>query len=48
MAEYLEVGIQEVSLNNPLIFTSSIPCPKGYVLLYDGTGTFSLRGFTSN
>lgn len=48
MAEYLEVGIQDVQLNNPLIFTASLPCPKGYVVHDDGTGTFTLRGVTSN
>lgn len=48
MAEYIEVSNQLVSLNNPIVFTASIPCPKGYVLHDDGTGTFTLRGVTNN
>lgn len=48
MAEYIEVGTTQVSLNNPLVFTASIPCPKGYIIHEDGTGTFTLRGVTSN
>ena len=48
MAEYIEVDSQLVSLNNPIVFTASIPCPRGYVLHDDGTGTFTLRGVTNN
>ena len=48
MAEYIEVDSQLVSLNNPIVFTASIPCPRGYVLHEDGTGTFTLRGVTNN
>ena len=31
MAEYLANDAQAVDLNNPVIFTASIPCTKGYV-----------------
>lgn len=48
MAEYIEIDNQLVSLNNPIVFTASIPCPRGYVLHDDGTGTFTLRGVTNN
>ena len=48
MAEYLAVGEQNVSLNNPIIFTASIPCPRGYVYHEDETGNFILRGVTNN
>lgn len=46
-AEYLANAIQEVQLNNPLIFTASIPCTKGYVYHEDETGIFILRGITN-
>lgn len=48
MAEYLENGVQLLSLNQPAIFSSSIPCPRGYVYHEDGTGIFILRGATPN
>ena len=48
MAEYIEVPVQEVALNNALVFTASIPCTKGYVYHEDGTGNFTLRGVTNN
>ena len=48
MAEYIEVLPQEVSLNNALVFTASIPCTKGYVYHEDGTANFTLRGITNN
>lgn len=49
MAEYIEVLVQNVALNNPIVFSSSpIPCNKGYVLHEDGTGNFILRGVTNN
>lgn len=48
MAEYLGVAEQAVNLNEALVFTSSIPCPKGYVWHEDGTGIFTLRGVTNN
>lgn len=48
MAEYLANAVQEVSLNAPIIFTASIPCPRGYVYHEDETGVFTLRGITNN
>lgn len=48
MAEYTSVATQNVALNNPILFTASIPCPKGYVVHEDETGVFILRGVTNN
>ena len=48
MAEYIEIPVQEVSLNNALVFTASIPCTKGYIYHENGTGNFTLRGVTNN
>lgn len=48
MAEYLANALQSVSLNNPVLFTASIPCTKGYVYHEDETGIFILRGITNN
>lgn len=47
-AEYLANAVQNVSLNQPIIFTASIPCTKGYVYHEDETGIFILRGITCN
>lgn len=48
MAEYLENDVQAVTLNQPAVFSSSIPCNKGCVYHEDGTGIFILRGVTNN
>ena len=48
MAEYLANAVQSVALNGPVLFTASIPCPKGYVYHEDETGIFILRGITCN
>jgi hypothetical protein len=48
MAEYLANSVEQVALNTPITFTSSIPCTKGYVYHEDGTGVFTLRGITNN
>lgn len=48
MAEYLANDVQLVGLNNPIIFTASIPCNKGYVYHEDETGIFILRGIVNN
>ena len=48
MAEYLANAVQSVTLNGPVLFTASIPCPKGYVYHEDETGIFILRGITNN
>lgn len=45
-AEYLANAEQNVSLNNPAIFTASIPCRRGYIYHEDETGVFILRGIT--
>ena len=48
MAEYLANAVQLISLNQPAIFTASIPCNRGCVYHEDETGIFILRGRTSN
>lgn len=48
MAEYLANAVQTISLNQPAIFTASIPCQRGYVYHEDETGIFILRGITPN
>lgn len=48
MAEYLANAVQTIALNNPAIFTASIPCTRGYVYHEDETGIFILRGVTQN
>ena len=46
-AEYLANAVQTTDLNQPIIFTASIPCNKGYVIHEDETGIFILRGITN-
>ena len=48
MAEYLANAVQAVALNNPILFTASIPCARGYIYHEDETGIFILRGVTNN
>lgn len=48
MAEYGYNAVQLVSLNQPLIFSASIPCTRGYVYHEDETGNFILKGATPN
>ena len=48
MAEYLANATQLVSLNQPIIFSASIPCSNGYIIHEDETGIFILRGATPN
>ena len=49
MAEYVAVTPQAVSLNQPVVFTStSIPCNSGCVYHEDETGIFTLKGKTDN
>lgn len=48
MAEYLANALETVDLNNPIVFTASIPCTKGYIYHEDETGIFTLRGITNN
>ena len=47
MAEYLANAEQIVELNQPILFTASIPCNRGYVYHEDETGIFILRGIVS-
>ena len=44
MAEYLANATQLVELNQPIVFSASIPCPQGNVVHEDETGIFILRG----
>ena len=46
--EFLYNEVQEVSLNGPILFRSSIPCNRGYVYHEDETGNFILRGASGN
>lgn len=48
MAEYLANAVQNVSLDNPVIFSASIPCNRGYIYHEDETGIFILKGVTNN
>lgn len=48
MAEFLANAVQNISLNQPAIFTASIPCNRGFVYHEDETGNFILRGCTPN
>lgn len=48
MAEYLANAEQTVALNQPVIFTASIPCTRGYIYHEDETGIFILRGVVNN
>ena len=48
MAEYLANSNQGIALNQPAIFTASIPCTKGYIYHEDETGIFILRGIVNN
>lgn len=48
MAEYLNNGVQLISLNQPAIFDNSIPCSRGNVFHENETGVFTLRGATPN
>lgn len=48
MAEYLANAVQTVNVGEPIIFTASIPCTKGYIYHEDETGIFTLRGIVNN
>ena len=47
MAEYTANAVQQIALNNPAIFTASIPCRNGFVFHEDGQGIFTLCGKTT-
>ena len=46
--EFLKNEIQEVALNAPILFDTSIPCSKGYVYHEGNTGNFILKGTSGN
>jgi hypothetical protein len=46
--EFLYNEVQEVALNNPILFRTSIPCTKGYVYHEGETGNFILKGAVNN
>jgi len=46
--EFLYNDIQEVALNSPILFRTSIPCTKGYVYHEGETGNFILKGVVNN
>ena len=46
--EFLYNEVQEVALNNPILFRTSIPCTKGYVYHEGETGNFILKGVVNN
>ena len=48
MAEYLANAVQTVTVGNPIVFSASIPCARGYIYHEDETGIFILRGITPN
>ena len=48
VAEFVSNAVQSVALNSPVLFTTSIPCNRGYVYHEDETGIFVLRGAPSS
>ena len=48
MAEYTYNPVQTVQPNQPILLNTTIGCPKGYVLLREGSGIVTLRGITNN
>ena len=46
--EFLYNPIQEVALNAPILFDTSIPCNRGNVYHEGNTGNFILRGANTN
>ena len=46
--EFLYNPIQEVALNAPILFNTSIPCNKGLVYHEGDTGNFILKGANTN
>lgn len=42
--EFLYNPVQEVALNAPILFDTSIPCNRGFVYHEGNTGNFILRG----
>ena len=48
MAEYFANVEQTVTVGNPVVFSASIPCTRGFIYHEDETGIFILRGITPN
>ena len=48
MAEFTYNPIQVVQPNTPVVLTTTIGCPKGYVLHRNESGIVTLRGITNN
>ena len=46
--EFLYNDVQEVALNGPVLFRTSIPCNRGNVYHENETGNFILRGASGN
>lgn len=46
--EFLYNPIQEVALNAPILFDTSIPCSRGNVYHEGNTGNFILKGASAN
>ena len=46
--EFLYNPIQEVALNAPILFDTSIPCGRGMIIHENNTGNFILKGASSN
>lgn len=46
--EFLKNDIQEVALNAPILFDTSIPCTRGNVYHEGNTGNFILKGASGN
>ena len=46
--EFLKNEIQEVALNAPILFDTSIPCNRGNVYHEGNTGNFILKGASGN
>lgn len=46
--EFLYNPVQEVALNAPILFDTSIPCSRGYVYHEGNTGNFILKGSNGN
>ena len=46
--EFLYNPVQEVALNAPVLFDTSIPCNRGNVYHESNTGNFILRGASAN
>ena len=46
--EFLYNAIQEVALNAPILFDTSIPCGRGNIYHENNTGNFILKGASSN